>query len=190
MISSALFSQLNLEDGTFPGATLTRRHLADLKGLFVDTVAYAQTLASGDPQIYSVAAVEPAQGEGQLYYGLGVLMPGKIGREYYFTKGHYHAWRPAAEVYVGLRGKGLMLMEGESGESRLMNLETDSVVYVPGHTAHRTINTSSVPLVYLGIYPAAAGHDYAAVAGGNFRNVVLEQNGRPVMLKRSELVSL
>jgi glucose-6-phosphate isomerase len=32
---------------------------------------------------------------------LGVLMPGKVGAEYFMTKGHIHAWRPAAEVYLG-----------------------------------------------------------------------------------------
>ena len=31
------------------------------------------------------------------------------------------------------------------------------------------MNTGNVPLTYLGVYPAKAGHDYAAIAGRNFR---------------------
>ena len=45
-----------------------------------------------------------------------------------------------------------------------MPLTPESAVYVPGHTAHRTINTGDMPLTYLGIYPARAGHDYGVIA--------------------------
>ncbi len=40
----------------------------------------------------------------------------------------------------------------------MLPLEAGAVVYVPGHTAHRTVNTGPAPLVYLGIYPWDAGH--------------------------------
>ena len=40
MIHSALLSQLNLDDGTIPGAVLTRRHLGDLTGSFADGAAF------------------------------------------------------------------------------------------------------------------------------------------------------
>jgi len=117
-----------------------------------------------------------------------MLMPGRIGREYFLTKGHLHEWREAAEVYVGLRGEGLMLLEDEeTGRSRLLQLGAGRAVYVPGHTAHRTINSGTLPLLYLGIYPAAAGHDYGAIAERNFRKVVVEQDGQPVLLDRTEL---
>jgi len=162
------------------------RKLSDLRGCFADTAAYETALSAGDPLLYEVTAVEPSPGDGQLHYGLGILYPGKIGREYFLTKGHYHSHRPAAEVYVGLKGSGVMLLEDESsGESRMVPLRANSVVYVPGHTAHRTANTGSEPLVYLGIYPSNAGHDYGAIAEKNFRMVVAEQNGHPVMIERS-----
>jgi glucose-6-phosphate isomerase len=177
---------LDLDLGMITGALPVHRHLSDLKGVFTDEAAYEQALARDNPLVYTVSSMEPAQGEGQLHYGLGVLMPGKVGREYYLTKGHYHAWRPAAEVYLGLRGRGLMLLEDGSG-SRLLPLEPHRVVYVPGYTAHRTINTGPERLVYLGIYPAMAGHDYARVAERPFRTVVVEENGQPRALDRSAL---
>lgn len=171
--------------GTRP---MTERRLADLRGCFADSHAYEAALARGNPLVYAVTSVEPASGDGQLHYGLGLIMPGRVGDEYFLTKGHLHAHRPAAEVYVGLRGEGAMLLEDEAtGESRLVPLGANSVVYVPGHTAHRTVNLGDQPLVYLGIYPANAGHDYTSIARKNFRQVVVARNGRPQTLERSEL---
>jgi glucose-6-phosphate isomerase, archaeal len=171
--------------GAIPGAPVTRRHLSDLRGCFADAAAYEAALAAGDPLIYSVAAIDPADGEGDLHYGVGLLMPGRIGQEYFMTKGHLHAWRPAAEFYFGLSGEGAMLLEDEAtGESRLAPLRPHQAVYVLGHTAHRTVNTGRVPLTYIGVYPAKAGHDYSAIAKKNFRCVVVEQEGRPALVKR------
>ena len=166
-----------------------QRRLEDVKDCFADAAATATALAEGNPVLYEVTAIEPASGDGQLHYGLGILYPGKIGNEYWLTKGHLHSHRPAAEVYVGLKGEGVMLLEDErSGESRMLPLCEHAVVYVPGHTAHRTMNTGTEPLVYLGIYPSNAGHDYGAIAEKNFRHLVVEENGKPVMKERGKEV--
>jgi glucose-6-phosphate isomerase, archaeal len=162
------------------------RRLSDLRGCFADTAAYDAALAQSNPVLYAVTAVEPASGDGQLHYGLGILYPGRVGSEYYLTKGHYHSYRTSAEVYIGLQGQGAMLLEDESSrESRLVPLVKNSVVYVPGHTAHRTINTGQEPLVYIGVYPSNAGHDYGAIAARNFKMIVVEHGGKPVMHERT-----
>jgi glucose-6-phosphate isomerase len=180
-----LVSQFNPATGEIPGAPTVKRHLHDLRGCFADARAFDTAAAAGNPLIYSVAAVAPAEGDGDLHYGAGLLMPGKIGDEYYMTKGHLHAWRPAAEFYIGLTGDGVMLLEDEtSGESRMVPLRPNGVVYVPGHTAHRTMNVGPVPLTYLGVYPAKAGHDYSTIAKKNFRCVIIERDGKPAMLER------
>lgn len=182
-----LLSRYNPATGELAGAKATARHLADLRGCFADAKAYEAALATGNPLLYRVASVEPAAGEGDLHYGVGCIMPGKIGDEYYLTKGHLHSWRPAAEFYFGLSGEGVMLLEDEAtGESRMVPLRPHQAVYVPGRTAHRTMNTGSTPLTYLGVYPARAGHDYGVIAQRNFRCLVVERNGRPVMLERGK----
>jgi glucose-6-phosphate isomerase len=164
----------------------TERRLSQLEGCFADLGAYAATLEQDDPIIYSVSSFEPANGDGDLHIGIGRVMPGKIGNEYYLTRGHLHSWREAAEIYIGLSGSGLMLLEGEQTSS--VALTQHSIVYVPGHTAHRTVNTGSSPLVYLGIYPAKAGHDYAAIAKDNFKQIVLEVAGQvQTMLRQTWL---
>lgn len=179
------FIQFDPQRGTIEGAKVVERRLSDLRGYFVDEGAYEAALAQEDSLVYTVSSVRPAEGEGQLHYGLGMIMPGRIGAEYYLTKGHFHAWRPAAELYIGLRGEGVMLLEDEAtGESKLVPLMPNSAVYVPGFTAHRTINTGKVPLTYLGVYPAQAGHDYGLIAERNFRKVVLAVDGKPTLRDR------
>ena len=182
----SLLSRLDLDLATIAGRPRLERRLSDLRGCFADAEAYAAALAEGDPLVYAVSSIEPGDGDGDLHYGLGLLMPGRVGDEYWLTKGHYHAWRPAAEFYVGLRGEGLMLLEAETGgEARLVPLRPLSLIYVPGHTAHRTINPGHEPLLYLGIYPARAGHDYGALAETNFRHVVVDRAGEPELRPRA-----
>ncbi|MGH7456159.1 MAG: glucose-6-phosphate isomerase family protein [bacterium] len=184
-----LLSRFDPETGTIDGVPTVTRRLSDLRNCFADERAYEAALQQGNPIIYTVASVEPAAGEGQLHYGIGMIMPGRVGEEYYLTKGHLHEWRPAAEFYIGLRGKGMMLLEDiNSGESRMLDLVPNSAVYVPGFTAHRTVNVGAVPLVYLGVYPAAAGHDYSTIAEKNFRKVIVMCNDRPVLMGREEFV--
>jgi glucose-6-phosphate isomerase len=126
------------------GGKTVRRRLSELEGCFEDVGAFREALGAEDPLVYEVTAVEPATGEGDLHYGIGILHPGKVGNEYFMTKGHLHETRGAAEVYIGLSGEGMMLLEDEvTGESRMEPLGAGKVVYVPGHTAHRTMNTGA-----------------------------------------------
>jgi glucose-6-phosphate isomerase len=184
-IPQSLFSRFDLARGTIEGGTRSVRRLSDLRGIFADEAAYRLALEEGDPIVYTVESIEGGDGEGDLHYGIATLMPGRVGGEYYMTRGHFHAWRPAAEVYVGLAGTGAMLLEDEAGRTRLLPLERNSIVYVPGHVAHRTINTGDEPLVYLGIFPAGAGHDYGTIAERNFASVVVRgESGVCVVARR------
>ena len=70
-----------------------------------------------------------------------------------------------------------------------MPLAANTVVYVPGHTAHRTVNTGSEPLVYWGILSSDAGHDYGAVGKRNFRQVIVAVDGKPVVMERAEFLA-
>ena len=180
-----LLTQIDFETGSLSGRPVLKRHLRDLKGAFEDEEAYAAALAEEDALLYTVCAVEPENAPGNMHYGLGILYPGMIGREYYLTKGHFHTRREAAEVYIGLRGEGAMLLEDEqTGESSLVSLRGGEIVYVPGFTAHRTVNTGSTPLAYLGVYPWNAGHDYGAIAERNFLKMVVEHEGKPHLVDR------
>jgi glucose-6-phosphate isomerase len=180
-----LHGRIDLGDGSIDGHPPVPRRLSSLEDCFADRGAFRDAVASADPVVYTVSTVEAADGAGQLHYGVGTIAPGRVGAEYYMTRGHLHAWRAAAELYVGLQGTGHLLLEEEgTGRSRLVPLTPHDVVYVPGDTAHRTINTGSAPLVYLGVYPAAAGHDYRRISGRSFRKVVVARRGKPEMMDR------
>jgi glucose-6-phosphate isomerase len=183
---SQLLTRFDPATGTIGEAPRVKRHLADLRGCFRDAEAVERALAHDNPLVYTVAAVEPAAGDGDLHYGLGVIYPGLVGDEYFLTKGHLHTWRAAAELYIGIAGEGVMLLEDEAtGETRMIPLQPNGAVYVPGHTAHRTVNTGDVPLTYLGVCPARAGHDYGAIAERNFRSVVIQRDGKPHLIERN-----
>jgi glucose-6-phosphate isomerase, archaeal len=177
----------DLKSGDIEGQPRLERRLSDLEGIYSDAEAYQTALALGNPVVYSVSSLEPGHGAGDLHYGLGVIQPGRVGQEFFMTKGHLHEWREAAEVYIGLSGAGLMLLEHESsGELRAVPFGANSIVYVPGFTAHRTVNVGGEPLKYIGVYPARAGHDYAAIAQNNFRQMVIERDGQAVTIKRTD----
>jgi glucose-6-phosphate isomerase len=181
------FQQIEFEpeDPAIAGAPQNVRRLSDLAGCFADARAYQTALSAGDPVIYRVYSLTFGEGGGDLSYGFGMLLPGRVGAEYTLTKGHLHRWRDAAEVYIGLSGEGFMLLQEETtGESRLIPFGKNMVVYVPGHTAHRTINTGDEPLTYLGVYPARAGHDYGFIEERGFAQVVIEVDGRPALQER------
>ncbi len=121
---------------------------------------------------------------------LNRIEPGRIGREYHLTKGHFHAWAAAGEYYIGLQGEGMMLLESANrAESHLLPLRPHGAVYVPGHTAHRTLNVGDEPLVYLTVFPAEAGHDYGSIAENNFRSVVVDVDGVPTEQTRAHFLA-
>lgn len=168
--------KIDLETGVIPGAKKLVRKLSDLKGYFVDDKAYGELLKD-NPVVYEVYAVEQEENDGDLNFATTVLYPGKVGKEFFFTKGHYHAKADRAEVYYALSGKGGMLLQTPEGEARWVPMEPGTVVYVPPYWAHRTVNTGEEPFIFLALYPADAGHDYGSIADKGFSKLVVEEDG-------------
>lgn len=159
------------------------RRLSDLRGFFSDNRAVEQMLARGkNPIIYEVYEIPQTPSEGLFSLACTVICPGKISREYYFTKGHFHAKEPASEVYVGLKGKGMLLLQAREGKVAHLPLEAGNVVHVPPRWAHRTINTGRGKLVFLAVYPSSAGHDYKRIKKSGFAKLVVERGGKPTLI--------
>jgi glucose-6-phosphate isomerase len=164
------------------------RRLSDLRGFFSDNRMVEQMLARGkNPIIYEVYEIPQTPSEGLFSLACTVLRPGKIGREYYFTKGHFHAKEPASEVYVGLKGRGMLLLQTCEGKVTHLPLEAGNVVYVPPRWAHRTINTGKGKLVFLAVYPSSAGHEYKRIKKGGFAKLVVERGGKPALINSPSL---
>jgi glucose-6-phosphate isomerase len=185
LVPEVLTHRVDPATGAMSGATTSQRRLSDLRGCFADEAAFEEALERADDVVYSVASWSQDSGDGALSFGLGTIQPGRIGEEYHLTKGHYHAWREAAEVYVGVHGVGGIVLETEDGVDRFVPVAAGEIVYVPGATAHRTVNTGDEPFVYLGVYPAEAGHDYGSIAEDNFRLVLIAGPDGPAAVKRT-----
>jgi glucose-6-phosphate isomerase, archaeal len=151
------------------------RRLSHLKGYFQDEAAYQQAIAKDDARVYEVYEIKRPETSGEMLMGVSIVHPGKIGDEFFFTKGHYHAVLETAEVYLVLRGEGCMVMENPEGETAVEWLTPNHILYVPPRWAHRSVCTSrQEPLITYFIYPAHSGHDYASIETTGFRKLVVE----------------
>jgi glucose-6-phosphate isomerase len=160
-----------------------RRHLSKMKGFFADEEAYERKIALGDTLVYEFFDMGVPDSEKDVAYGTSVTYPGKIGDEYFMTKGHFHTVIDTAEVYYCLRGRGYMMMENPEGDWEVQELTPGHAVYVPGRYAHRSINVSSdEPLITFFAFPGNAGHDYGTIETKGFRKLVVERNGEPVIV--------
>lgn len=143
------------------------RRLSDMSEMFKDQEKVESILKHGNPIIYEVYEVVNSSEEGDLSFATTHIKPGTIGEEYYMTKGHLHKKRSRAEVYLGIEGLGLILLE-KDGETHHREIHPKTVVYVPPGWAHRAVNVSSNNLVFLAVYPSDSGHDYEPVARSGF----------------------
>jgi glucose-6-phosphate isomerase len=158
------------------------RRLSSLRNKFSDQTAFQTLLVSGDPIIYEVYESCRPEAAGELASGLSIVHPGRVGQEYFMTRGHYHKIRDTAEVYYCIQGKGVLLMENESGDTAVEELYPGRVVYVTPRWAHRSINTGGQDLVTFFVYPANAGHDYATIDAKGFRKRLLDHDGVPTIV--------
>jgi len=169
----------DLERGTLPNPARKQvRCASDMRGCYADAKALEQLIAQGNPVHYEVSEVPVPESEGHLMYCLSWLLPGKVGDEYFMTKGHFHEKPGTAEIYLCLRGEGRMLMKSPSGQNAIQKMTRGAMVYVPPFWAHRSINTGSEPLASFCVYPADAGHNYAGIAASGFGRRVFERGGR------------
>jgi glucose-6-phosphate isomerase len=105
------------------------------------------------------------------------MSPGKVGAEFFMTRGHIHAVIDRPELYYGLKGYGLMLMESPDGESRSVEIRPNTVCYVPPYWIHRSINLGSEDFVMLFCYPADSGQNYDIIERSNGMRLRIVDDG-------------
>ena len=167
------------------------RHLARpasvMRGYYADAAALERLIAEQhDPLHYETFEKDVPEQYGQLCFCISQLQPGRVGDEFFMTKGHYHTVAETAEVYQCIRGRGYMLMKtppDAQGHSRCVAepMWRNRLVYVPPYWAHRSINTGSEPLISLCIYPGEAGHNYGDIETEGFPQRVRWRNGQEVI---------
>ncbi len=160
----------------------TRRKLSGMKGMYADLEAFDAILADGDPLVYEFYELGAPEDAGDIAFGTSIVYPGKVGDEYYMTKGHFHEIIETGEVYICLQGNGIMLQENPEGEWSALELSPGKAVYCPKRFAHRSINTGNVPLVTFFAFRGDAGHDYGTIETKGYRKLVVEKDGKPAVI--------
>lgn len=160
-----------------------QRHLSKMAGQYLDTESFERMLEKQDELLYEVYELKRPEVAGEILHGVSIIHPGKVGDEYFMTKGHFHEVLETAEIYYTLSGHGMMVMETPEGDWAVEKLEAGSVLYVPPRWAHRSVNTDpEQDLVMFFAYPGNAGHNYATIETQGFRKLVLEADGEPTIV--------
>lgn len=179
---SSFLIDFDLNTGFSKTAQTTRRYLSQMKDMFCDADAYQTLLKYGDPLVYEFHELGCPERQGDLAFGTTILYPGKVGNEYFFTKGHFHTILATAEVYYTLSGEGYMVMENPEGDCIEMPLSKGQAVYVPRRYAHRTVNTGKDPLILFYTFDADAGHDYGTIETKGYHHLIVEKDGKPAVI--------
>ena len=156
----------------------TKRYLSSMRGMYADSGCLEEMLAKEDTLVYEFYELDIPETDNDLAFGISIVYPGKVGNEYFMTKGHFHMLLDTAEIYYCLSGKGCLLMENPEGDCNIQHMQPGTAVYVPGRYAHRSINIGPEPLVMFFAFRADAGHDYKTIESKGFRKLVVEIDGQ------------
>ena len=178
----SVVTRFDLTTGLADGTPSLRRPLSAMAGMYADAAAFEAAVAADDVLSYEFYDMGVPALETEVAYGTSVTYPGRVGDEYFMTKGHFHTRLEAAEIYLCLSGEGLMLMESPEGDVQVEEFRAGRSVYVPGRYAHRSINTSATePLITFFAFPGDAGHDYGTIETKGFRKIVVDRDGVPTL---------
>ena len=169
--------RVDLKAGVLEGFTNSYvKYYRELIGLYQDEAAFAHLLAEkADTIAYEVTEYRPSTNRGDMIFGVTRMEPGKIGSEFYMTRGHIHAKPNRTEIYCGEVGQGIMLLESPAGEIRTVEIFPRSICYVPPYWIHRSINIGDEPLVMTFAYPADSGQDYEIISNaGGMRSRIID----------------
>ena len=157
------------------------RRLSDLSGIFMDEKAF--DAMDKEQIVYRVSSVFPVKegASGGLFMGITYLSAGKVGNEYFMTKGHYHSNIDRAEFYWGIEGEGMLMLMNEYREVWTERMFPGSLHYIPGGVAHRVANIGDTTLIFSACWPSDAGHNYDEIAKNGFAARLLEIDGKPCL---------
>lgn len=114
----------------------------------------------GNPLVYTTFIKK----FGSMNCAITIIESGKIGKEFFMTKGHAHG-KPFPEIYSVLKGKGILVLKNKKGkefmQEKKIKIKSPFVYFVPKDAAHRVINNSKSKLEFLSVYSNKAGHDYS-----------------------------
>ena len=157
------------------------KRLSEFRNVYRDDKALDEMMAAeGDLVTYKV--VEYRAEGADIFFGTTTMMPGRVGDEYFMTRGHYHARLDRGEIYYTQSGQGMLILQSRDGKTREVEMKPGVCAFIPPDWAHRSINTGKTPLVFVWCCNQDAGHDYAEIATKGMRRLVVENNGAAICI--------
>lgn len=176
-------AKFNALKGQLDGKNVSKsaRCIKDLTGVFTDE--NSRLKMDPDTLVYEVEMHNHCgETEGGLFFGVSHLYPGKVGDEYFMTKGHFHSLRNRGEYYWGISGEGLLILMDEQRKAWAERVQSGSLHYIPGYVAHRLVNTGNEKMIVGACWPSDAGHDYSSIQEHGFSVRVLDRDGKPELV--------
>ena len=160
-----------------PSTSSYVKHLSELRGIYRDAAALDEFVSrNGDVLAYEV--IDYRKPDSDLAFGTTIMSPGKVGDEYFMTRGHFHARRDCGEVYYTQAGQGVLLLESRDGEVHTVDMKPGVCAFIPPDWAHRSINTGAGKLIFVWVCATDAGHEYGEILERGMRHLVVERDGR------------
>lgn len=180
---------LDLKSGAmWPASHVVTCRLSDMAGRYADRAAEQELLTSSDPLVYRADEILAPETQGELHTSVTVLFPGKVGDEYFMSKGHYQVDPFCVKVYLGITGSGYLLMQNERGDTMEVAMTPGTVAYCAAGWAQRTVNVGNEPFAYFKYWPSNGGHDYDRILDeGGFLKRVVERDGRPYIVSATDI---
>lgn len=164
------------------------KRLSEMRGLYQDAGALEAVIAAGsDPITYEVA--EYRKPGSDVFFGTTTMHPGKVGQEYFLTRGHFHERRDMGEVYYTQSGTGILLLESRDGVSKTVDMRPGICAFIPPDWAHRSINVGADKLVFVWVCNPQAGHDYGEILKKGMRKLVVAVGGKPAVVDNPAFAS-
>ncbi len=172
-------SHLDFVSGVITGGgiLLGERRIGQMQGTFADEAARVGMEA--DTVVYRTYGISAPENTDALLYSTTVIEPGKVGREFFMTRGHFHHKASRGEFCLTLQGEGSLILMDRERNSRTEKMAPGSIHNIDGAWAHRVANTSSMPLVFLVTWLADCGHDYASIEREGFSTRLIEGEDAP-----------
>ena len=162
--------------------------LSDLRDFFHDAGKLDALIAErGDLVVYEV--IDYRHEESDLAFGTTIMSPGKVGDEFFLTRGHFHIRRECGEAYYTQSGRGILLLESREGESRTVEMKPGTCACIPPDWAHRSINTGPEKLIFAWFCATDAGHEYGEIQERGMRSLVLGKGEEVVVAANPNFAS-
>src|SRR5258707_12268166 len=102
-----------------------RKYVRELDGIYENQTSFRKLVETcGNEVAYRVEEARFTDGGSDLIPGISVLEPGKVGSEFFITRGHLHQREDRPETYYCLAGHGTLRMVTTEGRIQAADIRS------------------------------------------------------------------